>query len=269
MEKLRTIDLSLEQILKDNLGLSYFMDFMSSQGKQMDLFFYLNIEGQWKIVSGSSNSFKHFLGWRDSVGKELTQLRTLRPSSDHSAIVYETVRSTALSIYDQYLGGTNEERVQIDDNILQSVHFKIRNLNEVPNECWFDRIQEVLFEKMKTECLGRFKKSKIYIKLLHELDLVPQSLTEEDSASLNSIEDEETCKTDRTKNNYLSVQQSPKIKHVRSLSDVTVFKNGGVAFSGGNPQDRDNLENAKDYVDLRRGDFELGVNIIETGKNFS
>lgn len=45
MEKLRTIDLSLEQILKDNLGLSYFMDFMSSQGKQMDLFFYLNIEG--------------------------------------------------------------------------------------------------------------------------------------------------------------------------------------------------------------------------------
>lgn len=152
---------------------------------------------------------------------------------------------------------------------MQSVHFKIRNLNEVPNECWFDRIQEVLFEKMKTECLGRFKKSKIYIKLLHELDLVPQSLTEEDSASLNSIEDEETCKTDRTKNNYLSVQQSPKIKHVRSLSDVTVFKNGGVAFSGGNPQDRDNLENAKDYVDLRRGDFELGVNIIETGKNFS
>lgn len=45
MEKLRNIDLSLEQILKDNLGLSYFMDFMSTQGKQMDLFFYLNIEG--------------------------------------------------------------------------------------------------------------------------------------------------------------------------------------------------------------------------------
>lgn len=45
IEKLRNIDLTLEQILKDNLGLSYFMDFMSSQGKQMDLFFYLNIEG--------------------------------------------------------------------------------------------------------------------------------------------------------------------------------------------------------------------------------
>lgn len=45
IEKLRNINLTLEQILKDNLGLSYFMDFMSGQGKQMDLFFYLNIEG--------------------------------------------------------------------------------------------------------------------------------------------------------------------------------------------------------------------------------
>lgn len=160
---------------------------------------------------------------------------------------------------------SNEERVQIDENILQSVHFKIRNLNEIPNECWFDRIQEILFEKMKTECLGPFKKSKIYIKLLHELDLVPQTFNEEDSASLNSIEYTET-----DGNNYLTVQQSPRMKHVRSLSDVTVFKNGGVApFCSEKPQDTENLtvENAKEFVDLRRGDFELGVNIIETGKN--
>lgn len=171
------------------------------------------------------------------------------------------------------MSGTNEERVQIDENILQSVHFKIRNLNEIPNEFWFDRIQEVLFEKMKHECLGPFKKSKIYIKLLHELDLVPQNFTEEDSASLNSIEDTETWKPDGVGNNYLTIEQSPRMKHVRSLSDVTVFKNGGVtAFSGGiaeKPQENLTLENDKEYVDLKRGDFELGVNIIETGKNLS
>lgn len=47
IENMRKINLSLEQILKDNLGLSYFMDFISTQKKkQMDLFFYLNIEGQ-------------------------------------------------------------------------------------------------------------------------------------------------------------------------------------------------------------------------------
>lgn len=45
IEKMRKIDLSLDQILKDNLGLSYFMDFVSTQGKQLDLFFYLNIDG--------------------------------------------------------------------------------------------------------------------------------------------------------------------------------------------------------------------------------
>lgn len=48
LENIKKIDLSLDQVLKNNVALSYFIDFVSSQGKQTDLFFYLNIEGKCK-----------------------------------------------------------------------------------------------------------------------------------------------------------------------------------------------------------------------------
>lgn len=48
LENVKKIDLSLDQVLKNNIALSYFIDFVSSQGKQTDLFFYLNIEGRCK-----------------------------------------------------------------------------------------------------------------------------------------------------------------------------------------------------------------------------
>lgn len=46
LENVKKIDLSVDQVLKNNIALSYFIDFVSSQGKQTDLFFYLNIEGK-------------------------------------------------------------------------------------------------------------------------------------------------------------------------------------------------------------------------------
>lgn len=46
LDSVRQINLRLDQILKNNVALSYFIDFVSSQGKQLDLFFYLNIEGK-------------------------------------------------------------------------------------------------------------------------------------------------------------------------------------------------------------------------------
>ncbi|XP_066157818.1 sorting nexin-13-like isoform X1 [Euwallacea fornicatus] len=257
IDKIKTIDLSLEQILKDNLGLSYFIDFVSSQEKQLDLFFYLNIEG-----------------WKKSVGKELAELKTsLNKSSEHSSAIYEWVRSTALSIYDQFLGGKKEERVQINEHLSQNLHFKIRNLNERPSEHWFDNVHEALLEKMERECLQPFKKSKIYVKLLHELDLVPQGFAEEDNLSLNSVENLEVGEgSAKYNNNFLTVEPPSKLassmKHVRSLSDVTMFKNenGEAVF---NPHTcKENIESRVEEeknLELKTGDFVLNVNIIETG----
>lgn len=249
IENIKKIDLTLEQILKDNLGLSYFMDFVSTQKKQLDLFFYLNIEG-----------------WKNSVGKELLELKKSR-NSEHNAAVYDMIRSTALSIYDQYLGDKKDERVQINADLTQNLYFKIRNLNEVPNERWFDKVKDVLFSKMENESLSQFKKSKAYIKLLHELDLVPQTVNEEDNYSLNSADSLDV--------NLESGKNTQKIvKHTRSFSDVTMFKadNSSVNFypylkAGSEIEtSKINVDSAKENTDhLKTGEYDLTVNIIETG----
>ena len=50
MKKL--FDLPIDVILKNNIALSYFIDYMTSIGCQSYLFFYLNIEG-WKVSAES------------------------------------------------------------------------------------------------------------------------------------------------------------------------------------------------------------------------
>ncbi|XP_050302654.1 sorting nexin-13-like [Anthonomus grandis grandis] len=234
MDKESGIDLTLEQILKDNLGLSYFMDFVSSQGRQMDLYFYLNIEC-----------------WKNSISKELHDAKP-----ENLATVHEMVRSTALGIYEQHLGypARNENRVQLDENLTQNLYFRIRNLNETPSERWFDPISNALFEKMERDWLESFKQSRIYVKLLHELDLIPQNPPEEDSLSL-----EEVYAPSEVKNGqFLTVEAANRsVKHARSFSDVTVFKNDvNIAKEAA---EGENIE------DLKTGSYDLGVNIIETG----
>lgn len=155
--------------------MSYFIDFISNQGKQVDLFFYLNVEG-----------------WRISVEQQLSDLHLnkMKEATENISAIYDTIRSTASSIYDQYLGDKCDEKVQVKANIQQRLHFKIRNLNEMPTELWFDEVQKAVYDKMENDSafLPAFLKSKAYIKLLHELDLVQQQVTEEDNISVNSGE---------------------------------------------------------------------------------
>lgn len=49
---MKLFDLPIEVILKNNIALSYFIDYMTSIGCQAYLFFYLNIEG-WKVSAES------------------------------------------------------------------------------------------------------------------------------------------------------------------------------------------------------------------------
>lgn len=56
MENIKKIHLTLDQILKNNVALSYFIDFISNQGKQVDLFFYLNVEGKFTTVKKTNFS---------------------------------------------------------------------------------------------------------------------------------------------------------------------------------------------------------------------
>ncbi|CAH0557190.1 unnamed protein product [Brassicogethes aeneus] len=249
MENVKKIDLKLDQILKNNVALSYFIDFVSSQGKQLDLFFYLNIDG-WKI----------------SVEQQLSdlQLNKLKGPVENAGPVYDTIRSTALSIFDQYLGDKSEQKVQVKQSLIQSLHFKIRNLNETPNELWFDGVQKAVYQKMEgnEDFLAAFKKSKAYVKMLQELDLIQQSNADEDTLSVNSNDSLENQPKSLTDN--LTVESCQKGgKHARSFSDVPLFASKEVNFQLTSEEEKlkANLEAKK----FKTGDFSLTVTVIETG----
>ncbi|KAJ3654689.1 hypothetical protein Zmor_013862 [Zophobas morio] len=278
LENIKKIDLKLNQILKNNVALSYFIDYVSSHRKQLDLFFYLNIEG-----------------WKVSVEQQLSDLHInkLKGTNENPAPTYEAIRSTAQSIYNQYLGEKSDQRVYVKPALSQSLHFKIRNLNEIPSELWFDEVQQAIYDKIENdeEYLPAFKKSKAYVKLLQELDLVQQNVTEEDAISLNSNESIE-MNTEQSKssseqttpqqnNLFLVADSSAKnVKHARSFSDVTMFvsKNHEELKTQNTSQgDRDDfvkyetdeiltVEDPKVVEkSLKTGEFILNVNIIETG----
>lgn len=193
----------------------------------------------------------------------------------------EGIRSTALSIYEQYLGEKSEQRVQMKPSLSQTLYFKIRNLNETPSELWFDNIIEVLFERMVNEYLPTFKKSKAYIKLLQELDLLQQGNPEDDSISINSNESSDSNENltviQSNKMDFLQVNCSPKnVKHVRSLSDVTMLTKQEKEIKVSNINSEGNMKNKNSELvietrenipeNLKTGNFRLTVNIIETGK---
>ncbi|KAJ8917534.1 hypothetical protein NQ315_005583 [Exocentrus adspersus] len=277
LESIKKIDLTLDQILKNNIALSYFIDFVSSQGKQLDLFFYLNVEA-----------------WKVSVEQQLSDLHLNKTklSAENISSIYDNIRSTALSIYEQYLGEKCEQRIQLKQSLLQELHFKIRNLNETPSELWFDKVYEAVYEKMEMEFLPPFKRSKVYIKLLQELDLVQQATAEEDTISLNSTDSSENNEAAKLSDKLLHLAQLSKtgellaadsaqksVKHVRSFSDVTMFsgKNETDVKSRSSSQDGRKIKNIADRLDieeevvkttemsLRTGQYILSVNIIETG----
>lgn len=220
-------------------------------------------------------------------------LNRMKFSTENVSSIYDSIRSTALSIYDQYLGEKSEQKVLLKQSLTQELHFKIRNLNETPSELWFDRILEAMYERMEKDFLPSFKKSKAYIKLLQELDLVQQASTEEDTISINStdsLENNEASKLSdglpqlaqiNKKGELLVVDSTQKsVKHARSFSDVTMFtgKNDSDLKSRSSSQDSKKIKIVADSLDieeeavktaeqsLKTGPYVLVVNIIETGK---
>lgn len=232
------------------------------------------------LILFSNNKYCQFLGWKASVEQQISGLYLTKSKVpvDNTATVLEGIRSTALSIYEQYLGEKSEQKVQIKPSLSQAIYFKIRNLNETPSDLWFDNILDVLYERMANEYLPSFKKSKAYIKLLQELDLLQQGIPEDDTISLNS--NDSTDNTDNLsathspKMDFLQANSSPKnVKHVRSLSDVTVLgkQEKEVKLPYAN-QEKRLLEKNNELLcesgdeNLKTGNFSLTVNIIETGK---
>ena len=188
---MKLFDLPIDVILKNNIALSYFIDYMTSIGCQSYLFFYLNIEG-WK-VSAESQLQALELDELHLKNEENPQDQKLKKASEQKLTLTENMREAAHSIYEEYLSEKANPRLKIDESVVKRLLFKIRS--EPPDSEWFDESQVSIYQKLREDelFLKAFKKSVGYVKLLAELDLLRdvhkngEELEDEDEES-NSLE---------------------------------------------------------------------------------
>ncbi|XP_046424100.1 sorting nexin-13-like isoform X2 [Neodiprion virginianus] len=172
----KLVNLPLDELLKNNIALSYYIDYMTSIGAEAYLFFYLNIYG-WKVsaeqqISDIELQKLHGNGADNSKTKN-TDL--------------ENLKEAAVKIYQQYLSDKACIRLQLDDALVKILATRIKS--EPVRETWFDDLQTCCYEKLQNEdrFLPAFKRSISYVRLLAELELLKDPTSEEDSRSLDSI----------------------------------------------------------------------------------
>ena len=176
----KLVNLPLDELLKNNIALSYFIDYMTSINAETYLYFYLNI-----------------YGWRVSAEQQISNIELQKihaaqagssiPSARRRNTDLENLKEAATKIYQQYLSDKASPKLQLDDALVRALLTRIRS--ESVTETWFDDLRACCYEKLQTEdrFLPGFKRSVAYVKLLAELDLLKDPASEEDSKSLDSI----------------------------------------------------------------------------------
>jgi len=176
----KLFNLPMEVLLKNNIALSYFIDYMTAINSQHFVFFYLNIEG-WKVSAE-----------QQIQAMELEFLKT--GVNEKHGDYQESIREAALSIYQEYLSDKASPRIGLEDSLNKKLLLRIRS--ESPDPSWFDEVAAAVYKKLEQEdkFLFDFKRSVGYLKLLAELDLLKGELDDDedisigDSASLNSFD---------------------------------------------------------------------------------
>lgn len=176
----KLVNLPLDELLKNNIALSYFIDYMTSINAEAYLFFYLNI-----------------YGWRVSAEQQISDMELQKIQSGQSGASVagtrrknadlDNLKEAATKIYQQYLSDKASPKLQLDDALVKSLLTRTRT--ESVKETWFDELRSCCYEKLQNEdkFLPGFKRSLAYIKLLAELDLLKDPVSEDDTKSLDSI----------------------------------------------------------------------------------
>ncbi|XP_049843380.1 sorting nexin-13-like isoform X2 [Schistocerca gregaria] len=177
----RLFSLPLDVVLKNNVALSYFIDYMTSIGAQAYLFFYLNVEG-WRVSAEQqiSDLELHKMGAGVTVAGAAAPSVVVgggrkvgdAPPPTHQPPQPDSMREAAYSIFEQYLSEKASPRLRLDETVVRKLLFRIRT--EAPHETWFDEAQAAVYEKLQTEerFLPGFRASVGYVRLLAELDLL-------------------------------------------------------------------------------------------------
>lgn len=176
----KLVNLPLDELLKNNIALSYFIDYMTSINAEAYLFFYLNIYG-WR-VSAEQQISDIELQKIQSIQSGTGVIGTRRKNVD-----LDNLKEAATKIYQQYLSDKASPKLQLDDTLVKSL--LTRTKTEPVKETWFDELRNCCYEKLQNEdrFLPGFKRSLAYIKLLAELDLLKDPVSEDDTKSLDSI----------------------------------------------------------------------------------
>ncbi|XP_023933666.1 sorting nexin-13 [Lingula anatina] len=147
--------LSFEEMLSNNLALAAFIDYMTSIGAQVYIYFYLNIDA-----------------YRVSAEQQISAARESTQEDEESTeAIYEMLQSAALSLYNQYLSEKATQRITLDEALLRRTLHKIKQ--RPPHADCFEEVRCKVCEILEGDNYYKaFKKSTIYVKLLAELDLL-------------------------------------------------------------------------------------------------
>lgn len=176
----KLVNVPLDELLKNNIALSYFIDYMTSINAEAYLFFYLNIYG-WR-VSAEQQISDIELQKIQSTQSGTSMIGAKRKNAD-----LDNLKEAATKIYQQYLSDKASLKLQLDDTLVKSLLTRIKT--ESVKETWFDKLRNCCYEKLQSEdrFLPGFKRSLAYVKLLAELDLLKDPVSEDDAKSLDSI----------------------------------------------------------------------------------
>lgn len=83
-----------------------------------------------------------------SVEQQLSDIE-LDCGNSNAAAIYDNIRLTASSIYEQYFGKNSQQDIALDQSLTHELFCKIGNRAALPNEFWFDEIRNVLHDKLQ------------------------------------------------------------------------------------------------------------------------
>lgn len=262
----KLVNLPLDELLKNNIALSYFIDYMTSINAESYLFFYLNIYG-WR-VSAEQQISNIELQKLHAAQATPSLIGTKRKNTD-----LENLKEAAIKIYQQYLSDKASPKLQLDDALVKTLLTRIKT--ESVKEIWFDDLRACCYEKLQNEdrFLPGFKRSKAYVKLLAELDLLKDPTSEEDTKSLDSISlsstNNELETLDEMSEIYKTEDTKPaELKDSKSKSNSSTSLASIVEPNEDKPVESDSSINIRTMKSIRKA-ISIDTDHISEGKDVS
>ncbi|XP_074658883.1 sorting nexin-13-like [Tubulanus polymorphus] len=214
--------LPFDAVLRNNVALDCYMEFLTTIGAQGYLFFCFHCDG-----------------FRSMVEQQMSDVHQKRLNNVHTEIDVESIRNMAFSIYEQYLSDKSSQRINVDDALIKRTYERIKNGNSYVDV--FDEVQARVYDKLQEDHLFvAFKKSQKYIELLAELDLLEETSNSDNEiedfpsipSSVNSVEDLNSSKESISSNELQKNNMNNTMMSSTSAAALTFTLKAKITQSG-------------------------------------